>query len=88
MLRGCQRGGRKGGGLNIFQGQKLPPRILSRRLSGPLDRLNAILSLRHPLDRYRTPSAIGSAIGRALSLALSRIQTQVGVLNHLVLNRA
>ena len=32
-------------------------------LSGPLDRLNAILSLLHPFDRYRTPSAIGSAIG-------------------------
>ena len=36
-------------------------------LSGPLDRLNAILSLLQPLDRYRTPSAIGSAIGRPLS---------------------
>ena len=35
-----------------------------RDLSGPLNRLNAILSLLHPLDRYRTPSAIGSAIGR------------------------
>ena len=27
-------------------------------LSGPLNRLNAILSLLQPLDRYRTPSAI------------------------------
>ena len=36
-------------------------------LVGPLNRLNAILSLLHPLDRYRTPSAIGSAIGRPLS---------------------
>ena len=35
------------------------------------------------LDRYRTPSAIGSAIGRLLS----RIHRQVGVLNRLVLNR-
>ena len=52
-------------------------------LSGPLHRLNAILSLLHPLDRYRTSSAIGSAIGRPLS----RIQAQVGVLNRLVLNR-
>ena len=34
------------------------------RLGGPLNRLNAILSLLHPLDLYRTPSAIGSAIGR------------------------
>ena len=55
-------------------------------LSGPLNRLNAILSLLHPLDRYRTPSAIGSAIGSPY-LALSRIQTQVGVLDRLVLNR-
>ena len=54
-------------------------------LSGPLNRLNAILSLLQPLDRYRTPSAIGSAIGRPY-LALSRIHVQVGVLNRLVLN--
>ena len=40
-------------------------------LSGPLDRLNAILSLLQPLDRYRTPSAIGSAIGRPLSRPIS-----------------
>ena len=33
-------------------------------LSGPLNRLNATLSLLHPLGRCRTPSAIGSAIGR------------------------
>ena len=32
--------------------------------SGPLNRLNAKLSLLHPLDHYRTPSAMGSAIGR------------------------
>ena len=56
-------------------------------LSGPLNRLNAILSLLHPLDRFRTPSATGSAIGRRY-LALSRIQTQVGVLDRLVLNRS
>ena len=58
-------------------------------LSGPLNRLNAILSLLQPLDRYRTPSAIGSAIGRPLSLPISHlsVQTQVGVLNRLVLNR-
>ena len=34
----------------------------------------------------RTPSAIGSAIGRPY-LALSRIHAQVGVLDRLVLNR-
>ena len=56
-------------------------------LSGPLDRLNAILSLLHPLDRYRTPSAIGSAIGRPLSRPISHPNTVVGVLNRLVLNR-
>ena len=40
-------------------------------LSGPLDRLNAILSLLQPLDRYRATCAIGSAIGRALSRPIS-----------------
>ena len=40
-------------------------------LSGPLNRLNAILSLLHSLDRCRTPSAIGSAIGEALSCPIS-----------------
>ena len=40
---------------------------ISDKLRGPLNRLNAILSLLHPLDRYRTPSAIGSTIGRPLS---------------------
>ena len=55
-------------------------------LSGPLDRLNAILSLLQPLDRYRAPSAIGSAIGSPY-LALSRFHAQVGTLNRLVLNR-
>ena len=39
--------------------------------SGPLNRLNAILSLLQPLDRYRAPSAIGSAIERALSRPIS-----------------
>ena len=53
---------------------------LPRPLSGPLNRLNAILSLLQPLDRYRAPSAIGSAIGRAY-LALSRFRVQLGVLN-------
>ena len=47
------------------------------KLSGPLNRLNAILSLLRPLDSYRTPSAIGSAIGRPY-LALSRIHAQRG----------
>ena len=42
---------------------------------GPLNRLNAILSLLHPLDCYRTPSAIGSAIGRPLSRPISHPNT-------------
>ena len=44
-------------------------------LSGPLNRLNALLSLLHPLDRYSTPSAIGSAIGRPLSRPISHPNT-------------
>ena len=44
-------------------------------LSGPLNRLNAILSLLQPLDRYMTPSAIGSAIGKALSRPISHPRT-------------
>ena len=43
------------------------------------------ISLLQPLDRYRTPSAIESVIGRPY-LALSRTHTQVGVLDRLVLN--
>ena len=57
----------------------------SRKLSGTLDRLTAILSLLQPLDRYRTPSAIESAIG-SLSRPISLPRTVVGVLNRLVLN--
>ena len=60
--------------------------IKNLELSGPLNRLNAILSLLQPLDRYRAPSAIGSAIGRPY-LALSRFHAKVGALNRLVLNR-
>ena len=48
---------------------------LKPRLSGPLNRLNAILSLLHPLDRYRTPAAIGSAIGRPISRPISHPNT-------------
>ena len=44
-------------------------------LSGPLDRLNAILSLLQPLDRSWAPSAIGSAIGRPLSRPISHPRT-------------
>ena len=44
-------------------------------LSGPLDRLNAKLSLLQPLDRCRTPSAIGSAIGRPLPRPISHPNT-------------
>ena len=54
-------------------------------ISGPLNRLNAILSLLHPLDRQWNPSAIGSAIVRPY-LGLSRVHTQIGVLNRLALS--
>ena len=57
------------------------------KLSASLNRLNAILSLLQHPDRYRTLSAMGSAIGRPY-LALSRIPTQAGVLNCLVLKRS
>ena len=60
---------------------------LVRNLSGPLSRLNALLSLLHPFDRYRTPYGIGSAIGRPY-LGLSRIHAHVGAINRLVLNRS
>ena len=60
--------------------------VLNCFLSGPLNQLNAILSLLQPLNCYRTLSAIVSAIGRPY-LALSRIHTQAGILNRLVLNR-
>ena len=45
------------------------------QLSGPLNRLNAILSLLHAFDRYSTPSAIGGAIGRPLSRPISHPNT-------------
>ena len=45
------------------------------KLNGALNRLNAILSLLHPLDRCRAPSAIGSAIGRPLSRPMSHPNT-------------
>ena len=47
----------------------------SKALNGPLNQLNAILSLLQPLDRKRTRSAIGSAIGRALSRPISHPRT-------------
>ena len=43
----------------------------SLSLSGPLNRSNAILSLLHPLNSYRTASGIVSAIGRSLSRPVS-----------------
>ena len=45
-----------------------------------------MLTALHPLDRYGTASAIGSAIVRPY-LALSCIHTQVGVINRLDLNQ-
>ena len=59
----------------IFESGFASPSGPCRALSGPLNRLNAILSLLQPLDRYRTPSAIGSAIGKALSRPISHPRT-------------
>ena len=75
-----------GGGRSSEKKKALNPRDATLVLSGPLNRLNAALSLLQPLDRYRNPSAIGSAIGRAY-LALCRFRAQLGALNRLVLNR-
>ena len=58
---------------NLFRVSGVNPQ--SHFLSGPLNRLNAILSLLRPLDRYRTPSVIGSAIGRPLSRPISHPNT-------------
>ena len=49
--------------------------VIVSELSGPLNRLNAILSLLHPLDRYRTHSTIWSAIGRPLPRPISHPHT-------------
>ena len=57
--KGSQKGSEKG---TVKEGSEQ---------SGPLNRLNAILSLLQPLDRYRAPSAIGSAIERAPSRPIS-----------------
>ena len=62
-------------GLHTYPSCVLTPFDHTSALSGPLNRLNAILSLLHPLDRYRTPSAIGSAIGRPLSCLVSHPST-------------
>ena len=56
-------------------------------LSGPVNQLNRILSLRYPPDRDRTPSKVGSArVWRYL--ALSPIHVQVGSLDRLILIRS
>ena len=47
-------------------------RVQVSYLVARLNWLNAILSLLHPLDRYRTPSAIGSAIGRPYLVSTHR----------------
>ena len=86
-LRVCCRASlcRSGKGTQMLH---LVPRDEGRscRLSGPLNQLNAILSLLQAFDCYRAPSAKVSAIGRPY-LALSHIHAQIGVLNRLVLNR-
>ena len=60
----------EGGGVGVyFEARR------GRNCIRPLNRLNAILSLLHPLDRHRTPSAIGSAIGGPLSRPFSQPNT-------------
>ena len=48
---------------------------LSHYIVAPFNQLNAILSLLHPLEHFRTLSAIGSAIGRPLSRPISHPNT-------------
>ena len=61
---------------SLLQKDPAPLRTFSwQKLRGPLDWLNAILSLLQPLDRYRTLSVIGSAIGRPLSRPISHPNT-------------
>ena len=50
-------------------------RFFSSTLSGPLNRLNAILSLLHPLDRYRTPLCDSECDWEALSRPISHPPT-------------
>ena len=92
----CRQGVRKHRNQTEVQGlRKLFPTLACQAikeakrgpLSGPLNRLNAILSLLQPLDRYRTPLCDRERDWEGPIFALSRIQTQVGVLNRLVLNR-
>ena len=45
-------------------------------LRGPLDRLNDILSLLHPLDRYRTPCGLGVRLGGPISPYLASTRRQ------------
>ena len=61
-----------------------PPILNEHPLSGPLNRLNAILSLLQPLDRYRTPLCDRECDWDA---PISHPKTEVVVLNRLVLNR-
>ena len=55
-------------------------------LSGPLNRLNAILSLLHPPRPLQEPLCDRDCDWKALCRPISHIHTQVGVVNRLVLN--
>ena len=61
-------------------------RVFPPFLSDPLNRFNATLSLRNPLDCSRTLSAIGNAIVRPY-FALCLVHAKVRSLDRLVLNR-
>ena len=63
-----------------------PHGIKNYCLSGPLNRLNAILSLLHPPRPLQEPLCDRDCDWKALFRPISHIHTQVGVVNRLVLN--
>ena len=67
--------GQVGGCNKMFLNNLCFSNVKVMSLSGPLDRLNAILSLLHPSTATGAPSAIGSAIGRPLSRPISHPNT-------------
>ena len=75
--------------LKIFCGGALQITLQNPKnycLSGPLNRLNAILSLLHPPRPLQEPLCDRDCDWKALFRPISHIHTQVGVVNRLVLN--
>ena len=79
----CRRAFRRlaGGELPLWRTGRLRGSDMCPPFRDPLNRLNAMLSLLHPLDRYYYNRA-----SLRYGVRLSRIHAQVGVLNRLVLN--